>query len=169
MCPPNPESPSHLPLHPIPLGCPRALVFGCPASRMELTQVIYFTYGNVYVSIILSNHPILSSSQRAQKSILYVCVSFAVLHVGLSVPSFYTDQSYHSNFQEDKLHCQRGNAMLCEGEKGGEGKMGWWDMGGVLRKLGFGESFLIKPAVTPLGLWAGERWHNGLSQCSSAW
>ena len=40
--------------------------------------------------------------------------------------------------------------MLCEGERGGEGKMRRWGMGGVLRKPGFGESFLFKPAVTPL-------------------
>ena len=36
MCPPDPEPLSHLPPHPIPLGCPRALGFGCPASCPEL-------------------------------------------------------------------------------------------------------------------------------------
>ena len=150
MCPPNPEPPLSPPSLPHPSRLSQSTGFGCPASHMELTQVIYFTYGNIYVSIILSNHPILPFSHGAQKSVLYVCGSFAVLHVGLSVPSFYTDQSCHRNFQEDKLHCQRGNTMLCEGERGGEGKMRRWGMGGVLRKPGFGESFLFKPAVTPL-------------------
>ena len=37
---------------------------------------------------ILPNHPTLSLSHRVQKTVLYICVSFAVLHTGLSLPSF---------------------------------------------------------------------------------
>ena len=37
---------------------------------------------------ILPNHPTLSLSHRVQKTVLYICVSFAVLQTGLSVPSF---------------------------------------------------------------------------------
>ena len=33
------------------------------------------------------NHPTLSISHRVQKTVLYICVSFAVLHTGLSLPS----------------------------------------------------------------------------------
>ena len=45
---------------------------------------IYYTYFNT----ILPNHPTLSLSHRVQKTILYICVSFAVSHTGLSLPSF---------------------------------------------------------------------------------
>ena len=41
---PCPETPSCLPLHPTPLGCP-STVFGWPACHIEFAPVIYFTYG----------------------------------------------------------------------------------------------------------------------------
>ena len=37
---------------------------------------------------ILPNHPTLSLCHRVQKTVLYICVSFAVSHTGLSLPSF---------------------------------------------------------------------------------
>ena len=37
---------------------------------------------------ILPNHPTLSLSHRVQKTVLYICVSFAVSHTGLLLPSF---------------------------------------------------------------------------------
>ena len=37
---------------------------------------------------ILPNHPTLSLSHRVQKTVLYICVSFAVSHTRLSLPSF---------------------------------------------------------------------------------
>ena len=45
----------------------------CPASCIELELVIYFTYGNLQVSI-LSNHPTLTFSHRVQKSSLHLCL-----------------------------------------------------------------------------------------------
>ena len=52
--------------------------FECPASCIELALVIYFTYGNIHVSMLFSqNHPILPFSHIVQKSFLYICVSFA--------------------------------------------------------------------------------------------
>ena len=39
-------------------------------------------------SAIPPNHPTLSLSYRTQKTVLYICVSFAVSHTGLSLPSF---------------------------------------------------------------------------------
>ena len=44
----------------------------------------YYTCFNA----ILSNHPTLSLSHRVQKTVLYICVSFAVSHTGLLLPSF---------------------------------------------------------------------------------
>ena len=37
---------------------------------------------------ILPNHPTLSLSHRVQKTVPYICVSSAVSHTGLSLPSF---------------------------------------------------------------------------------
>ena len=37
---------------------------------------------------ILPNHPALALSHRVQKTVLYICDSFAVSHIGLSLPSF---------------------------------------------------------------------------------
>ena len=37
---------------------------------------------------VLLKHPTLAFSHRVEKSVLYICVSFSVLHIGLSLPSF---------------------------------------------------------------------------------
>ena len=51
-------------------------------------------------SAILPNHPNLSLSHRVEKTVLYICVSFAVLHTGLLLPSLfhiYVLGTLHSN------------------------------------------------------------------------
>ena len=53
-----------------------------PVSCIKLGLEIYFTYGNIHVSMLFSNHPTLAFSHRVQKSVLYICVSFAVSHIG---------------------------------------------------------------------------------------
>ena len=40
------------------------------------------------MKIILPNHPTLALSHRVQKTVLYLCASFAVSHTGLSLPPF---------------------------------------------------------------------------------
>ena len=50
----------------------------------DLFHIWYYTCFNA----ILPNHPTLSLSHRVQKTVLYICVSFAVSHTGLSLPSF---------------------------------------------------------------------------------
>ena len=47
-------------------------------------HIWYYTCFNA----ILPNHSTLSLSHRVQKTVLYICVSFAVSHTGLSLPSF---------------------------------------------------------------------------------
>ena len=44
---------SHLPPHPFPLFCQKGTGFGCSVSYSERPLAICFTYGNVYVSILL--------------------------------------------------------------------------------------------------------------------
>ena len=47
-------------------------------------HIWYYTCFNA----ILPNHPHLSLSHKVQKTVLYICVSFAVSHTGLLLPSF---------------------------------------------------------------------------------
>ena len=47
-------------------------------------HIWYYTCFNA----ILPNHPTLTLSHRVQNTVLYICVSFAVSHTGLSLPSF---------------------------------------------------------------------------------
>ena len=54
ICPLPPESPSCLPPHPTPLGCHKPLGFGFPVSYSKFPLAVYFTYGHVYVSMLLS-------------------------------------------------------------------------------------------------------------------
>ena len=84
-CVPHPDPPSHLPLHPIPLGLPSAP--GPSTCLMHPTWAgDLFTIDNIHA--VLSKHSTLAFSHRVQKSVLYICVSFSVLHIGLSLPSF---------------------------------------------------------------------------------
>ena len=85
---PNPEPPFHFPPHTISLCHPSAPAPSIlyPASNLDLWFVSYMI---LYMFQCHSpNHPTLSLSHRVQKTVLYICVSFAVLHTGLSLPSF---------------------------------------------------------------------------------
>ena len=85
---PHPELPSLLPSRTIPLG--RSSAPAQASSIMHRTwtgdsfHIWYYTCFNA----ILPNHPTLSLSHRVQKPVLYICVSFAVSHTGLLLPSF---------------------------------------------------------------------------------
>ena len=68
----------------IPVYQPRASCIPHRTWTGDSYHIWYYTCFNT----ILPNHPTLSLSHRVQKSVLYICVSFAVLHTGLSLPSF---------------------------------------------------------------------------------
>ena len=51
-CVHHPKSPSHLPPHRIPLGWSQSTGFECPVSCIKLGLVIYFTLGNIHVSVL---------------------------------------------------------------------------------------------------------------------
>ena len=79
---PYPETPFHLPPHPIPQGHPSAPApHEHPISCIKPGLAIYFTYDNTHVSMLFSQIIPPLSSPRVQKSVLYICVSFAVSHV----------------------------------------------------------------------------------------
>ena len=78
----HPEPPSHLPPHPISLGCPRAPALRAllHASNLHWSSILHMV---IYMlNAILSNHPTFAFSHRVQKPVPYICVSFAALHIG---------------------------------------------------------------------------------------
>ena len=83
-----PKSPSHLLPHSIPLGHPSApdLSTLYHASNLDwrfISHVIIYMFQS-----ILPYHPALALSHRVQKTVLYICVSFAVSHTGLLLSHF---------------------------------------------------------------------------------
>ena len=52
---PHPEPPLLTPSPPHPSGLSQSTSFECPASCIELALVIYFTYGNIHVSMLFSH------------------------------------------------------------------------------------------------------------------
>ena len=52
------------------------------------TGNLFHRWSYTCFNAILSNHRTLAFSHRVQKSLLYICVSFAVSHTGSSLPSF---------------------------------------------------------------------------------
>ena len=83
---PNPP-PSSLPvpsLWVIPVHQPQASSIVHRTWTGDSFHIWYYTCFNA----ILPNHPTLSLSHRIQKTVLYICVSFAVSYTRLSLPSF---------------------------------------------------------------------------------
>ena len=87
-CVPYPEPPSYLPPHPIPLGSSQCTSPEHPVSCIKPGLAICFTYDNIHVSMYTWNDvymfPTLAFSHQVQKTLLYICISFAVSHIGLS-------------------------------------------------------------------------------------
>ena len=84
MCSPSwsplpPPSPSH------PSGSSQCTSPEYPVSCIEPGLAIRFTCDNIHVcfNAILRNHSTLALSHRVQKTVLYICVSFAVSHIEL--------------------------------------------------------------------------------------
>ena len=85
---PHPEPPSKLPPYPIPLDCPTALAFSAllHASNLHWLSILHVV---IYMFQCYSLKSFtLTCSHIVQKSVLYVCVSFAAFHIGLLLLSF---------------------------------------------------------------------------------
>ena len=83
MCPLHPEHPCHFPSHPIPLGCSRALALSAlfHPSNLHWSSILLLVIYMVQFYSLQSSHPYLLPQSPK------VCVSFAVLHIGWSLPS----------------------------------------------------------------------------------
>jgi len=81
---PPPTSLSIPSLWVIPVYQPRASCIMHPTWTGDSFHIWYYTC----FSAILPNDPTLALSHRVQKTVLYICVSFAVSHTELSLPSF---------------------------------------------------------------------------------
>ena len=83
-------------LNPLPPPFPIPSLWVIPVHQPQASCILHQTWtGNSFLiwyytcfNAILSNHPTLSLSHRVQKTVLYICVSFAVSHIGLLLPSF---------------------------------------------------------------------------------
>ena len=83
-------------LNPLSYSLPVPSLWVISVYQPQASSIMHWTWtGNLFhiwyytcFNSILSNHPTLSLSHRVQKTVLYICVSFAVSHTGLSLPSF---------------------------------------------------------------------------------
>ena len=80
-----PHPPSHLPLHPIPLGLPSAPGLSTCIMHPAWAGDLFHPRQYTCFDAVLSKHPTLAFSHRVQNSVLYICVCFSVLHIGLSL------------------------------------------------------------------------------------
>ena len=85
---PHSEPPSHLPPHPILQGHPSAPALSTlpHASTLDWRSISHMIIYMFQCYSLKSSHPYLLP--QSQQSVLYFCVSFAVLHIGSSLPSF---------------------------------------------------------------------------------
>ena len=83
-------------LNPPPSSLPVPSLWVVSVHQPQASSIMHWTWtGDLFhiwyytcFKAILPNHPTLSLSHRVHKTVLYICVSFAVSHTGLSLPSF---------------------------------------------------------------------------------
>ena len=79
-------------LNPPPASLPVPSLWVIPVHQPQASSIMHWTWAGSSFHIwyytcfnaILLNHPTLSLSHRIQKTVLYICVSFAVSYTGLS-------------------------------------------------------------------------------------
>ena len=77
----NPPPTSFPILHPHPSGSSQCTGFECPISCIELGLVIYFTYGNIHVSMLVSQIIPPLPSPTESKSLFFTSVSLLLTHI----------------------------------------------------------------------------------------
>ena len=82
--------------NPPPTSLPVPSLWVIPVLQPQASCILYQTWtGDSFLiwyytcfNASLPNHPTLSLSHRVQNTVWYICVSFAVFHTGLSLPSW---------------------------------------------------------------------------------
>ena len=84
-CVPHPDPPFHLPPHPIPQGHPSAPALSTlsHASNLDWRSISHMIIYMFQCYSLKSSHPRLLPES---KNLLYICVSFAVLHLRALLP-----------------------------------------------------------------------------------
>ena len=87
-CVPHPDAPSHLPPHPICQGHPSAPALSTlsHASNLDWRSISHMIIYMIQCYSLKSSHPRLLP--QSPKVCSYICVSFAISHIGSSLPSF---------------------------------------------------------------------------------
>ena len=83
-------------LNPPPTSLPIPSLWVIPVHQPRASSIVHRTWTGISFhtwyftcfNAILPNHPTLALSHRVQKTVLYICISFAVLHTELSLPYF---------------------------------------------------------------------------------
>ena len=83
-------------LNPPPSSLPISSLWVVPVHQPQASSIVHQTWtGDSFhilyytcFNAILPTHPTLTLSHRVQKTVQYICVSFAVSHTGLLLPSF---------------------------------------------------------------------------------
>ena len=75
----SPYPPTSLPLYPSRLS--QSTGFVCPASCIKLAPVIYFTYGNIHVSMLFSQIILPLPSPTESKRLFYTSVSLLLSRI----------------------------------------------------------------------------------------
>ena len=83
-------------LNPPPISLPGSSLWVIPVHQPQASSIVHRTWtGNSFhtgyftcFNASLPNLPTLSLSHRVQQTVLYICISLAVSHTGLSLPSF---------------------------------------------------------------------------------
>ena len=104
-CIPHPNPPSHLPLHPIPLGLPSALALSTCLMHPTWAGDLFHPCFNA----ILSEHPTLTFSHRIQKSVLYICVSITLY---AKQADFFSKGTYSLSLLFGKLSYRLGRCLI---------------------------------------------------------
>ena len=92
---PPPDPSYHLPPYPIPQGHPSAPALSTlpHASNLDRQSISHMIIYMFQCYSLKSSHPHLLP--RVQKSVLYICVSVAVSHIGSSLPFFLNSINMH--------------------------------------------------------------------------
>ena len=83
-------------LNPPPSSLSTPSLWVVPVHQPQASSIVHWTWTGISFhtwrftcfNAILLNHHTLTLSHRVQKTVLYICVSFAVSHTGLLLPSF---------------------------------------------------------------------------------